>query len=364
VESSSRLRQRPEGTQDFSREELQLATRNHGTPLEALRYDVTPVGLHYLLIHYDIPVVDPASWRLAVAGAVEHELSLSLPDLRARRAVTLHVTMECAGNGRAELSPRPPSQPWLVEAVGSSHWTGTPLKGVLEEAGVDEDAVEILFTGLDRGLESGVEQTYERSLSVTDAMRDEVLLAYDLNGDPLPPQHGHPLRLVVPGWYGMANVKWLDRITVLREAFRGFQQANAYRLLDSEADVGVPVTRMLPRSLMVPPGIPDFMSRQRFVDRGNHRIDGRAWSGLGPIARVEVSVDGGASWNDAHLQAQASPFTWCAWRYDWTADESGSYVLCSRATDEAGNCQPTDVRWNVKGYANNAVQRVPVTVRS
>ena len=349
--------------EEFSHDELQLATRNHGIPLEALRYDVTPVGLHYLLIHYDIPVVEPESWRLEVGGEVEQSLSLSLSDIRARPAVTLHVTMECAGNGRAQLSPRPISQPWLVEAVGSAQWTGTPLKALLEDAGIRAPAVEVLFAGLDRGVEGGLEQTYERSLPVAAAMGDEVLLAYEVNGQPLPPQHGYPLRLIVPGWYGMTNVKWLERITCLGEPFHGYQQSNAYRLLESEGDVGAPVTRMLPRSLMMPPGIPDFMSRERFVEAGPCRIEGRAWSGLGSVTKVELSVDGGRSWDEAELGRQTSEFAWRSWWYDWTSPEPGSHELCSRATDDAGHRQPSDVRWNLKGYANNAVQRVAVTVR-
>ena len=154
-------------------------------------------------------------------GRVERELSLSLEELRARPAVTHAVTLECAGNGRAALSPRPLSQPWLLEAVGTAEWTGTPLRGLLEEAGVEEGAVEVLFRGLDRGVEGGEEQHYERSLPLAEALREEVLLAYAMNGQPLPPQHGFPLRLVVPGWYGMTSVKWLDRITVARPAVRG-----------------------------------------------------------------------------------------------------------------------------------------------
>jgi sulfane dehydrogenase subunit SoxC len=349
--------------EEFSHDELQLAARNHGIPLEALRYDITPIGLHYLLIHYDIPSVDAAGWRLEVGGEVDHNLSLSLSDIRSRPAVTLHVTMECAGNGRAQLSPRPISQPWLVEAVGSAEWTGTPLRGVLEDAKIREEAVEVLFTGLDRGVEGEIEQAYERSLSVADAMSDEVLLAYEVNGQPLPPQHGYPLRLVVPGWYGMTNVKWLQRIRGLSEPFRGYQQENAYRLLDHEGDNGIPVTRMLPRSLLIPPGMPDFMTRERFVEAKPCVIGGRAWSGLGQIERVEVSVDGGRRWEDAELSAQASEWAWCSWRYEWRRPEPGRHVLCSRATDEAGNRQPADVRWNLKGYANNAIQRVAVTVR-
>jgi len=348
---------------EFSHDELQLATRNHGLPLEALRYDVTPPGLHYLLIHWDIPAVDPGSWTLEVGGEVERPRSLSLADIRARPAVTSQVTFECAGNGRAQLSPRPISQPWLVEAVGSAEWTGTPLRGVLEEAGVRDDAVEILFSGLDHGIENGVEQDYERSLEVADAMRDDVLLAYEMNGQPLLPQHGYPARLIVPGWYGMAHVKWLARVTALREPFRGYQQSTAYMLLESENDPGVPVTRMLPRSLMVPPGMPDFMSRERFLDRQPCVIEGRAWSGYGSITSVDVSTDGGETWDPAALGPPMGPWAWRSWSWEWEVPSPGRHALCSRAADDAGNEQPTEVRWNLKGYANNVVQRVPVTVR-
>jgi len=197
----------------ISLEELQLAARNHGMPLEALRYPVTPVGLHYLLIHFDVPDVDPDDWRLTVRG--ERELTLDLAGLKQRPRAELAVTMECAGNGRARLDPRPVSQPWLLEAVGTALWGGTLLRPLLEEAGVGESAVEVLFTGLDRGIDGGIEQQYQRSLSIEDALGEDVLLAYEMNGASLPPQHGFPLRLVVPGWYGMTSVKWLAEIEVL-----------------------------------------------------------------------------------------------------------------------------------------------------
>jgi hypothetical protein len=150
-------------------EELQLAARNHGMPLEALRYPVTPVGLHYLLMHYDMPFVEVGSWRLSVGGRVERRLELALEELRARPARELAVTMECAGNGRARLSPRPFSQPWLDEAVGTARWRGLPLAPLLREAGILDDAVEVVFAGLDRGVEAGVEQAYERSLPLAEA---------------------------------------------------------------------------------------------------------------------------------------------------------------------------------------------------
>ena len=349
-------------TSGITLEELALAARNHGMPLEALRYDITPVGLHYLLIHFDIPAADERTWRLEIGGRVATPISLSMEELRRRPAVTAPVTLECAGNGRARLDPRPVSQPWLEEAVGTAEWTGTPLAPLLEEAGVGSDAVEVAFAGADRGVQGGLEHDYERSLPLAEAMRPEILLAWAVNGRPLPPQHGHPLRLVVPGWYGMTSVKWLRRISVLGEPFEGYQQTGTYLIHASEDDPGTPVTRIQPRSLLLPPGIPEFESRRRFLAPGRHLLTGRAWSGLAPVAAVEVSSDGGRTWRPAELDGQPSPWAWAGWRFAWEA-APGSYELCSRASDAAGNTQPLEAPWNTGGYVNNAVQRVQVTVR-
>jgi sulfane dehydrogenase subunit SoxC len=348
-------------TTGISQEELQLAARNHGMPLEVLRHPITPLGLHYLLIHFDIPFVDPAGWRLELAGRVERPLTLTLEDLKARPARTQAVTLECAGNGRALLEPRAASQPWLIEAVGTAEWTGTPLAPLLDEAGIEPDAVEVVFTGLDRGVQGDVEHDYARSLPLDEAMRDEMLLAYEVNGQPLPPQHGFPLRLVVPGWYGMTHVKWLRSIEVVAEPFLGWQQQLAYLMQASEDDEGSPVTRMLPRSLLVPPGIPEFLTRDRFLSAGPCSLTGRAWSGWAPIERVEVSADGGRTWADAELEEPLDEHAWRGWRYEWHA-EPGEHELCSRATDASARTQPIDAEWNVGGYCNNAVQRVRVVV--
>jgi sulfane dehydrogenase subunit SoxC len=346
----------------ISLEELQLAARNHGMPLEALHFDVTPIGLHYLLTHYDIPAVDPDSWRLEIAGSVGRPLSLSLDDLRARPAVESAVTMECAGNGRAHVEPHVMSQPWLLEAVGTARWRGTALRGLLEEAGVLPTAVEVLSTGLDRGVEGGEEQSYARSLPLAEALRDDVLLAYEVNGVPLPPQHGFPLRLLVPGWYGMTSVKWLARIDVLEAPFDGYQQRHAYRLRQEEEEPGEPLSRIQPRALMIPPGIPEYLTRARIVSAGEQALEGRAWSGEAPIAGVEVSTDGGETWAHAVLEPESlGRFAWRAWRFAWNATP-GEHELCCRARDEAGNVQPLAAPWNVGGYANNAVQRITVTV--
>jgi DMSO/TMAO reductase YedYZ molybdopterin-dependent catalytic subunit len=352
----------PTGTiasQDITPDELELAARNHALPLEFLRDPITPVGLHYLLIHYDIPAVDPQAFRLHVGGAVERPLTLTLEEIRSRERVTMPITFECAGNGRALLSPRPVSQPWLTGAVGTAEWGGTPLRPLLAEAGVRDSAVEAVFGGLDRGVEGGIAQDYERALPVAEA--DDALLAYEMNGAPLPAQHGFPLRLVVPGWYGMQNVKWLTRITLVEKPFLGYQNSVAYRHYRSEDEPGEPVTRMMPRSLMVPPGVPDFLTRERRVEPGPVELRGRAWSGRGPIERVEVSVDGGVTFADAELEPPLGAAAWRGWRAEWHAT-AGEHVLCSRATDAAGNAQPLDPPWNLKGYANNAVERVPVTV--
>jgi DMSO/TMAO reductase YedYZ molybdopterin-dependent catalytic subunit len=350
-------------TDAISLEELQLAARNHGMPLEALRWDVTPLGLHYLLTHYDIPEVDPDTWRLEVDGLVERELSLSLDDLRARPAREVVATMECAGNGRARLEPHVVSQPWLHEAVGTARWRGAPLAPLLEEARLRGEAREVLFTGLDRGFEGGEEQSYARSLAVADALGEDVLLAYEVNGVPLPPQHGSPLRLLVPGWYGMTSVKWLARITVLAEPFAGYQMRHSYRLRREEDEEGVPLSRMQVRALMAPPGIPEFLSRARVVQAGEQVLRGRAWSGTAEVVAVEVSTDGGASWTEAELAPPAlGRWAWRSWQSLWQAT-AGDYELCCRARDASGAVQPLEPLWNVGGYANNAVQHVRVTVR-
>lgn len=342
-------------------DELGLAARNHGMPLELMRHDVTPLGAHYLLTHYDIPYADVTSWRLEVGGLVRTPLSLSMDDLRARPTVTRTVTMECAGNGRARLLPRPVSQPWLHEAVGTMSWTGTPLGPVLAEAEPLDGGVDVVFTGADHGVERGTEQDYARSLRVDQAMDEDVLLVWGCNGTDLPPQHGFPLRLLVPGWYGMASVKWLRSAEVVAEPFDGYQM-RGYRLRQEPEDEGEPLTRIAPRALVVPPGFPDFLSRRRLVRPGEHLLEGRAWSGWGEIVSVEVTVDGGATWTAAELGPQPDPRAWRRWTLPWPVPEPGTYAVSARATDATGRTQPSTALWNRGGFANNSAQLVDVTV--
>lgn len=352
---------RPHVEGGFHYDEVQLALRQVELPLEALHYDVTPVGLHYTLNHFDIPRVAAQTYRLAVAGLVKKPLALTLDELMALPRCTRRVTLECAGNGRAGMTPRYPSMPWMYGAAGTAEWTGVRLADVLDQAGIAPGTREVVFYGADRGFDAGVEHCYGRSLKPGDALAGDVLLAFAMNGQPLAPQHGFPLRLVVPGWYGMASVKWLARVEAIDREFDGYQQAVGYRYRRFAGDPGEPVTHMRVKSLMAPPGIPDWYTRTRLVERGPVELFGRAWSGNGvPVTRVEVAVDG--TWRDARLDPPPSPHAWQAWRCDWDA-APGEHELTCRATDAAGNVQPLAAQWNTNGLGNNACHRLRVFVR-
>jgi len=342
----------------FTAEELALAARNSGMPLEALRYEVTPPGLHYLLIHFDIPDADESGWRLEIGGLVSRPLALSLGELKALPAKTLRVTMECAGNGRGQLSPRYPSVPWLEEGVSTAEWTGVPLAQILE---LQPSATEVVFQGADRGIDAGVEHHFARSLSRTQALGGEVLVAYAMNGTPLPPQHGAPLRLIVPRWYGMASVKWLCAIEARDQPFDGLQQARGYHFRRLPGEKGEPCSLMRVNSLMAPPGIPDFYTRRRIVDAGPVEIIGRAWSGAAPVERVEFGLDG--DWTPAAVAPERRAQSWTLWTFAWQA-APGNHELACRATDAAGNTQPLEPPWDLSGFGNNGVQRIQVTVRA
>jgi DMSO/TMAO reductase YedYZ molybdopterin-dependent catalytic subunit len=353
------ITRRPPIVGRFTAQELALAARNSGMPLEALRYDVTPAGLHYCLVHFDIPALSLPEWRLRVDGLVQRPMTLSLEEIRAMPARTLRVTMECAGNGRAQVTPRYPSIPWVEEGVSTADWTGIPLREVLRAAGLRDGAREVVFWGADRGIDRGTEHAFARSLAPDEAQGEDVLLAFAMNGEPLPLRHGFPLRLVVPRWYGMASVKWLTRIEAVEQPFGGVQQAHSYHFRRTAGEPGVPCRHMRVNSLLAPPGVPDFYSRTRVVRAGTVEIVGRAWSGEAPVARVELGVNG--AWRDASLEPAATSLAWQRWRADWDA-AAGEHVLACRATDAAGNVQPLEPPWDVTGFGNNAVHSVAVRV--
>ena len=336
----------------FAAEELELALRHVSMPLEALRYDVTPVGLHYTLCHFDIPSLDERTFRLQVG-----ERMLSMPELRAMPQRTVRSTIECAGNGRARFTPRYPSMPWTCGGVSTADWTGVALRAVLPPV----RAEEVVFIGADRGFDSGVEHAFGRSLPLAEAMRDDVLLAWSMNGQALAPQHGAPLRLVVPGWYGMASVKWLARIEFRDRPFDGYQQATGYRYKKREDEDGVPVRHMKVKSLIAPPGVPDWYTGRRLVEAAPVTIEGRAWSGAGvSVKRVQLAVDG--EWREAELEAPQERFAWQRWRCEWHATP-GEHQLACRATDSEGATQPAEPDWNIGGMGNNAWHSIQVIVR-
>jgi DMSO/TMAO reductase YedYZ molybdopterin-dependent catalytic subunit len=246
-----------------------------------------------------------------------------------------------------------------VGAVSTAEWTGVPLVEVLDRAGVRPDAREVLFRGADGGTLEGHSGPirFERSLSVDQSRDGDALLAYAMNGEPMPAQHGYPVRLIVPGWYAVASVKWLTEIELIDRPFAGHYQAEKY-WYEWERDgslVRDPVTLLRVRALITEPG-PD-----QEVRRGDLVIRGVAWSGAAPIARVEVSVDGG-TWQEARLVSERRRYSWQWWELGTRVLEPGAVTLRARATDLAGRTQPDIAEWNRMGYGNNAVQRVPIRV--
>jgi sulfane dehydrogenase subunit SoxC len=342
----------------FSRYEVRLALRNREMPLEALALDITPPGLHYVLAHHDIPLLDVEAWRLEVGGLVREPLRLSLEDLGRYAHASETVTLECAGNGRAVMEPRHHGQPWHHGGVSTAMWSGVRLIDVLAEARLDDRVTHLAFHAADEGIEDGVRDRYAWGLPVDDASRSEVLLASEMAGRPLEPQHGAPVRLVVPGWYGMASVKWLVKIEALDAPFAG-SQLEGYRLVMDEDDPGRPISRIGPRALMVPPGIPIDDPAVRLVDDRVVELTGRAWSGLGSIDRVEIILDG-STWKAATVVPSTDRFGWVRWEARIDLRTRGDHELGVRATDRSGTTQPDQPPWNLWGYANNAIQRVRI----
>jgi len=321
---------------------------NCETPLPALAGGVVmPNARFYVRNHFAIPNLDPASWRLHVSGLVDGQLSLDLSQLRAMPSASAVVTLECAGNGRAGLNPPVPGEQWDVGAVSTAEWTGVPLTAVLDRAGVQATAREVLFRGADRGQvdSQGGRIHFERSLPVGVAGQAGALLAYAMNGEELPAQHGYPLRLVVPGWYAVASVKWLTEIELTAQPFRGHFQADRYHI------DGEPLSLQRVRSLITEPA-PGTTAQP-----GDTIIRGVAWSGSAPIARVEVSFDG-APWQPATLVGERRRDSWQWWELPTRLASHTGITLRARATDQTGQTQPSQPQWNPLGYANNAVHQV------
>jgi DMSO/TMAO reductase YedYZ molybdopterin-dependent catalytic subunit/rhodanese-related sulfurtransferase/glyoxylase-like metal-dependent hydrolase (beta-lactamase superfamily II) len=317
---------------------------------------VMPNARFYVRNHFAAPAIDAERWRLDVSGLVERPLSLSAHNLSGLPIDTRVVTLECAGNGRYRLDPAVEGEPWRLGAVSTAEWTGVPLTEVLNRAGVLPAATDIVFRGADHGHVDGRDGPihFERSLPLDTAYQAEALLAYAMNGEPLPLQHGYPLRLVVPGWYGVASVKWLTSIELVDHPFDGYWQTTKYCYETAEGD-RQPVTLQRVRALITEPADGETLPP------GETTVRGVAWSGAAPIDRVEISIDD-RPWQPARLIGERQPHRWQWWELHTPLDQPGPHTIQARATDLADRTQPATPPWNCQGYGNNSIQRVTVTI--
>jgi DMSO/TMAO reductase YedYZ molybdopterin-dependent catalytic subunit len=313
---------------------------NSETPLDSVRSWVTPTRLFFVRNHFAVPELNLATWRLSVEGCVRLRRVWTWDELMDLPERTVFATVECAGNGRSFLAERQSGVQWGAGAVGHAEWTGVPLKLVLERSGLEPDALEVLFEGADVGTEPDhpAPMPFARSLPLSKALHPDTLLANRMNGEVLDPNHGYPLRLFAPGWYGVASVKWLRRIEVVNKPFRGYFQSVKYtvqrrteRGLETEV-----VGPMMPKSEIIRPRDGDVLGL------GGNRFFGVSWAGEESVSRVDVSTDGGTTWNDATLVGPQAPYSWTLWEYLWEADSPGEHTVLVRATSSGGRVQPVD----------------------
>ncbi len=334
----------------------QKEPNNLETPFDQVDSFLTPMELFYIRSHFPTPKLELASYQLHVDGAVRNPFSLSYNELRDMPCETRVATLECAGNSRVFLIPQAEGAQWELGAVGNAEWTGVPLGALLERAGMEEDACEVVFEGADRGTPK--EQpippgpiSYARSLPRNKAIQQEVLIAYQMNGRDLPQDHGYPVRAIVPGHYGMASVKWLTRICAVREPFRGYWQTSDYGYWDYLD--GKPVRRALAemklKSEIARPRVYETLAPNQA-----HAVSGAAWAGETEVTEVAVSTDGGQTWAQAEFLDPAQRHAWRRWKLDWlTPKKPGQYTLLARAKDANGNVQPDQHDQNYGSYVIN-----------
>jgi DMSO/TMAO reductase YedYZ molybdopterin-dependent catalytic subunit len=340
------------------------APYNAEAPPDALLGDTTPTEFHYVRSNFEVPDHDGV---LEVGGAVERPLRLTIDDLRALPKTERAVTLECAGNGRLEMRPLPTGEPWGDYAVSTARWGGALLHEVLAQARPAADGVDVRFEGADHGsyhLQPVLPETSRDDLTFVRALplalvadpAAEILIAYEMNGAPLGPDHGAPFRIVVPHWYAVASVKWLKRIDVLTEPYAGEFQTGHYMYdWPDRAPESVDLMRVRARITHPAPA--------SVIDAGTCTVRGKAWSGTGPVTGVEVSLTGNGVWHPAQLQSPRGPYQWQDWSFEWDATDVGRHTLRARATDAAGNVQPEIPPWNRLGYGNNAIEVIYVDVR-
>jgi DMSO/TMAO reductase YedYZ molybdopterin-dependent catalytic subunit len=333
---------------------------NSETPLPEIRSWVTPNSYFFVRNHFDEPSLTPERWRLLVHGHVRAPHTWTWDELMALPERTVFATMECAGNGRSFLRPVEPGIQWGAGAVGHAEWTGVPLAAVLERARPLSDALEVLCEGADTGTEPDHPEPmrFTRGLPLAKALHPDTLLAFRMNGEPLSRSHGAPVRLIVPGWYGVCSVKWLTRLEVLDHAYEGYFQTHKYtiRRRDADGERVVRLTRMAVKSEIIRP------RAGASLPPGTHRVAGIAWAGEDPVTRVEISSDGGRSWSAADLIGPQAPYSWTLWEYLWPMEQPGEYELLCRATSEAGDRQPEDHDALRGGYVINFLRPHPARI--
>ncbi|ADO76137.1 Sulfite oxidase [Stigmatella aurantiaca DW4/3-1] len=318
---------------------------NAETPPEALAAARTPTPSFFVRSNSAEPELSLATHRVTVEGAVEHPFTLKVAELARGPLRSLPVTLECAGNGRTSMTPLPEGEPWQQGALGTAVWSGVPLAEVLQRARLKPGALEVLVEGAD----GDASKRFARALPLAKALHPDTLLALEMNGAPLTRAHGAPMRLLVPGWYGMASVKWVTRLEVRTQPFEGYYQRERYIYDRGDGQAIEPVTRMQVKSLITSPAEGTRVAPGRVV------VQGMAWSGERRVVRVEVAVDGGDHWRAATLLETPRPSAWVRWAFTWEGAKAGRHTLRARATDEAGETQPERAPWNRLGYGNNAV---------
>lgn len=339
---------------------------NAETPPHLLDDAITPTARHFIRNNGTPPEdVDPASWELTIDGLVDNPMKLSIADLKSKfDVVTMALTIECGGNGRAFFNPPAKGNQWTYGAVACSNWTGVRLKDVLKAAGVKKEAIYTAHVGADEHL-SGKEGKLpiSRGMPVEKAMTDDILIAFEQNGKPLHPMNGAPLRLVVPGWPGSCSQKWLTRIYLRDIVHDGPKMTGkAYRVPNRPVAPGEKVEkkdfeiieRMPVKSLVTAP------ATGATTDKGTVEVRGHAWSGDRMVRSVEVSIDFGVTWQKAELEKPVNSGAWQNWRTTVELPEKGYYEIWAKAVDDAGDAQPHAINWNPKGYLNNSMHRVAV----
>lgn len=310
---------------------------------------ITPNSVHFVRNHFDTPMLDAAQWKLEIGGLVQKPYSLTLDELKAMPGKVLTCFIECSGNGRAFFTPKTTGAGWTNGGISVAEWTGVPLKTLLEQADLTDAAVNIVAEGGDSG------RVY-RALPRAKALDPDTIVAYGQNGEPLTYDNGYPVRLVTPGWGGINSIKWLDKLTAVGADFVGFYN-NRYYVYETPGLPKTPVQALSVKSFITSPA-----KDGQLKAGAPATIRGFAYSGLGQITKVEVSVDGGQSWQPAQLLEPNLRWAWVRWQFSWQSPSAGNVALQSRATDQAGNVQPATVAWNRYGYGYNAIQSVNVTV--